>query len=71
MPKVKMTLLDVCCDLRRRGMGITQKTLTDGIVSGAFPFGRIIATGATGRRTFLILRRDYEAWADENLTATN
>lgn len=69
MASPRMTLLDVCKDLRSRGMGLTQKTVSDGIESGVFPFGRVLATNASGRRTFLILRKDYEAWADEYLGA--
>lgn len=67
MAKPRMTIADVCRDMRSRGMGLTHKTVTDGIESGLFPFGRLLATNPSGRRTFLILRKDYEAWADENL----
>lgn len=63
----RMTIQDVCRDLRSRGMGLNHKTVTDGIESGLFPFGRLLATNPSGRRTFLILRKDYEAWADENV----
>lgn len=67
MAKARMTLLDVCNDLRSRGMGLTQKTVSDCIESGAFPFGRILSVSPNGRRTFLILGKDYEAWAEENI----
>ena len=67
MQKAKMSLLDVCCDLRSRGMSITQKTLSDGIVSGVFSFGKLLAENPSGRRTFLILRNDYLSWADKNI----
>ena len=67
MAKAKMTLLDVCVDLRSRGMGVTQKTVSDCIVSGAFPFGRVTSVSPNGRRTFLILGKEYEAWADANV----
>lgn len=67
MAKPRMTINDVCRDMRSRGMGLTHKTVTDGIASGLFPFGRLLTTNPSGRRTFLILRKDYEAWADENL----
>ncbi len=67
MCKARMTLLDVCADLRSRGMGLTQKTVSDCIESGVFPFGRILSVSPNGRRTFLILGKDYEAWADENI----
>ena len=64
----KMTLANVCDDMRRRGMSISHKSLSNGIVSGLFPFGKLVCESeATGRRTFLILRKDYTRWADENL----
>lgn len=66
MLKPKMTLLDVCNDMRSRGAGMTQKTVADGIESGAFPFGKILSV-TNGRRHLLILRKDYETWANENL----
>lgn len=62
-----MTIKEVADDLRSRGMGMAYKTITTNIENGTFPFGRILNTGETGRRTFMILRRDYEAWADEYL----
>ncbi len=67
----RMTILEVCEDLRRRGSGMTQRTVSNGIVSGALPFGKLIATGGTGRRTFLILRRDYEAWIAGGMQTTD
>lgn len=67
MAKARMTLLDVCKDLRRRGMAVTQKTVSDCIESGVFPFGRVLSVGTGGRRTFLILGKEYEAWADANI----
>ena len=66
MPRPKMTLLEVCNDLRSRGAGMTQKTVADGIASGAFPFGKVLSV-TNGRRHLLILRKDYETWATENI----
>lgn len=67
MIRPKMSLLDVCKDLRSRGMGATQRTVADGIVQGVFPFGRVLSVSPNGRRTFLILGREYERWAEENI----
>ena len=67
MAKARMTLLDVCNDLRSRGMGLPQKTGSDGIETGTIPVGRILSVSPNGRRTFLILGKDYEAWAEENI----
>ena len=63
----RMTIKEVADDMRRRGMGMAYKTITANIENGIFPFGTVLNTGETGRRTFLILRRDYEAWADRCL----
>jgi len=57
-----MTLKEVYEDLRKYGFKISQKKLSDGIVSGLYPFGIILNTGETGKRTFQILRVDYERW---------
>lgn len=58
---------DVLAEMRKRGMPIGQVTLSDGIADGTFPFGKVISTGKAGRRTFLILRRDFEKWAETYL----
>lgn len=67
MPKPRMALRDVCADMRLRGMSMSQKSLADGIALGAFPFGTVLSVSDTGVRNILILRKDYEAWADEYL----
>ena len=67
MAKVRMTLHDVCEDMRSRGFKIKENTLSDSIAAGAFPFATLINTGKTGRRTYMILRHVYEAWANEYL----
>lgn len=66
MLKNRMTINEVCQDLRNIGMGMTQKTVADGIESGAFPFGKVLSV-TNGRRHILILRQDYEKWK-ENMT---
>ena len=67
MPNPRMTLHDVCVDMRSRGFKIKENTLSDSIAAGVFPFAVLINTGKTGRRTYMILRHNYEAWADEHL----
>lgn len=61
----RMTLNEVLADLRSRGFSIGVKTLSDGIQQGAFPFGRVVSVSEHGIRNILILRKDYESWADE------
>ena len=65
--KPRMSVNDVLAEMRQRGMPIGQGTLSDGIADGTFPFGKVISTGKAGRRTFLILRRDFEKWAEDYL----
>lgn len=65
--KPRMTLAEVLGEMRERGMPIGQGALSDGIENGVFPFGRVMSTGKTGRRQFLILRKDFEAWAEQYL----
>lgn len=65
--KPRMTLAEVLGEMREHGMSIGQGALSDGIENGAFPFGRVMSTGKTGRRQFLILRKDFEAWAEQYL----
>lgn len=65
--KPRMTLAEVLGEMREHGMSIGQGVLSDGIENGTFPFGRVMSTGKTGRRRFLILRKDFEAWAEQYL----
>lgn len=67
MGKPRMTLQEVLTEMRRRGMSIGQATLADMIEAGEVPFATIIGYGDTGRRSFLIMRKDFERWADEYL----
>lgn len=67
MQKPKMTTREVMEDMRRRDFSISYQTFMDGISAGIFPFVKVLGTGETGRKNLLILRRDYETWADEYL----
>lgn len=67
MGKPRMTLQEVLTEMRRRGMSIGQATLADMIEAGKVPFATMIGYGDTGRRSFLIMRKDFERWADEYL----
>lgn len=68
MASPRMTIHEVMTDMRSRGLPMTYKTISECLKSGAFPFGHVIGTGSSGRTTFLILRKDYEAWANEYLS---
>lgn len=67
MENPRMTIHEVMVDMRSRGLPMGLKTISECLKSGVFPFGHILNTGPTGRTTFLILRKDYEAWAAEYL----
>ena len=63
----RMTVQEVMRDMRNCGERISQETLTNGMAAGVFPFGTMVSEGATGRRTFIILREQYEQWKKENM----
>lgn len=68
MPKKpRMTLDDVLADMRAHGMSMTKDVLSECLKQNIFPFAHIIGISPTGRANFLIMRRDYEAWAEEYL----
>lgn len=59
---VTMTLRDVYYEMRTAGIRCSEKVISDGIACGAYPFGRVVNVGKTGRRTVQIFRVDFEAW---------
>lgn len=63
----RMTTDDVVSDMRAHGMSISKAALIACIRDGIFPFAHIIGNGPTGRANILIMRKDYEAWAEEYL----
>ena len=68
MPKSpRMTLDDVLTDMRAHGMSMSKDALSHCLREGIFPFAHIINPGVTGKTNFLIMRKDYEAWAKEYL----
>lgn len=71
MEKPTMTLREVYYDLRKYGFRTSLQSLSDGIVSGLYPFGSVLNVGETGKRTFQILRVDYENWKDRFVLCKN
>lgn len=63
----RMTTDDVLADMRAHGMSISKVALIACIREGIFPFAHIIGNGPTGRANILIMRKDYDAWAEEYL----
>ena len=62
-----MTLDDVLADMRAHGMPMEKRTLSECLKNGVFPFATLLGISPSGRTNFLIMRRDYEIWADEYL----
>ena len=62
-----MTLRDVCRAMSEVGIHCSEKVIADGIACGAYPFGRILNVGETGRRTVQIFRVDFEAWLETKM----
>lgn len=64
MPKQRltMTLMEVYYAMRNAGIPCHPMKISDGIASGAYPFGRVVCVGETGRRTLEIFRVDFDAW---------
>lgn len=63
----RMTMDDVLEDMRAHGMSLSKPSLIQCLRENVFPFAHIIGTGPTGRINFLIMRKDYETWAEEYL----
>ena len=62
-----VTATEAAAVLRSKGMKITVKRLVDGIQEGVYPFGRIVSTGDTGRRSVEIFRGDLERFIKEKM----
>lgn len=58
MESITLTVHQAMRICRENGWPINQYQLTDGMEKGVYPFGRLVNTGATGRRTFEIFRGD-------------
>ena len=67
MASPRMTLEDVVVDMRSHGISINKKTLSECLKQGVFPFASIVSISPTGRANFMIMRRDYQKWAEEYL----
>ena len=64
MAKLTMSLREVLYAMREAGIHCNERIISDGIASGAYPFGRVTNIGETGRRTLEIFRVDFYAWLD-------
>lgn len=71
MPKLTMTVREVYYAMRAAGIRCNTTMISAGIASGAYPFGRVVNTGETGRRTLEIYRVDFEAWLESKMPKEN
>lgn len=62
---MRMTLEAVRAELGKHGMHMGNKAIAECIERGIFPFGTVISTGKTGRRTFIIMKADFDKWLEE------
>lgn len=62
MQKLTMTLMEVYEAMRSAGIRCSPKMISAGIASGAYPFGRVVSIGDSGRRRIEIYRTDFTAW---------
>lgn len=67
MPKLTMTLTEVYYAMREAGISCSPVKISAGIVSGAYPFGRVVSEGETGRRSFEIFRVDFDNWLETKI----
>lgn len=70
MASPRMTLDDVLEDMRAHGMKMGKELLTECLKQEVFPFCRVVET-AGSRLNYIIMRKDYNAWAEEYLYAYN
>ena len=68
--RLTMTLREVYYAMRAAGIPCNEKTISAGIASGAYPFGRVVQEGETGRRTLEIFRVDLMAWIESKTPKT-
>lgn len=65
--KAHMNVNEVMADMRQHGFPISPKKFNRMVDAGMLPFVKILAVSPGGRRTQLILRRDYEQWRKTEL----
>lgn len=61
-PRLTMTIMEVYLAMREAGIPSSPQKISVGIASGAYPFGRVVNVGETGRKTIEVFRVDFLAW---------
>ena len=62
MDKLTMSVNEVLEDMRKNGIAMSPKKFNFLVDSGELPFAKVMSTGATGRRAFVIMRQGYKSW---------
>lgn len=60
-----MSLKEVVDTMRSAGFRTSETAVADSLDSGRYPFGTLVRTGKSGRRTFEIYRVDFECWLSQ------
>lgn len=61
-PRLTMTVTELYYAMREVGIPCSPRSISDGIASGAYPFGRIVCVGEGGRRRIEVFKVDFLAW---------
>lgn len=67
VPRLTMTVKEVSDAMREAGIACSPMRVSAGIATGAYPFGRVVCVGETGRRTLEIFRVDFDAWMETRI----
>lgn len=62
MDKLTMTVNEVLGDMRKNGIRMSPKKFNFMTDAGMLPFVKVVSVSAGGRRTQVIMRREYNAW---------
>ena len=62
-----MTIMEVYLAMRNAGIPNSPKKISAGIASGAYPFGRVVNVGETGRKTIEVFRVDFRSWLESKI----
>lgn len=70
MTKLTMNLTEVANLFRQHGVPADPMKIAEGIVSGRYPFGSVVAVSPNGRRTFEIWRVDVLRFLEDKTPQT-
>lgn len=62
MDKLTMTVNEVLGDMRQNGIRMSPKKFNFMTDEGMLPFVKVIRVSEGGRRTLVIMRREYQTW---------